>query len=79
MKSDISSQDAPLRQPAPVQKRWLTTAEAAQHLNCSKDFLNKDRAQLRRIPFSRLGRVIRYDVFDLDAFLEAGKSAPAAN
>jgi len=79
MKIDISSQNANLRQPAPVQKRWLTPAEAAQHLNCSKNFLDKNRTtRICQIPFTRLGRLIRYDVFDLDAHLETAKVTPAA-
>jgi len=66
-------------QAAPEQKRWLSPAEAACYLGCSKNFLDKDRFQLRRLPFTKLGRSIKYDIRDLDAHLEASKVAPAAN
>jgi len=58
-------------------RRWLNTDQAADYLGCSKDFLNKDRVQFRRIPFSRLGRTVKYDINDLDAHLEAAKVAAA--
>jgi excisionase family DNA binding protein len=54
--------------------RWLTVTEAAAHLRCSRNFLDKDRlSHLHGIPFSRLGRHIRYSVHELNAFLEANK------
>lgn len=56
-------------------RRWLPTEEAATYLGCSRNFLDKDRVtRLHNIPFSRLGRHIRYDVADLDAFLERHKT-----
>ena len=56
--------------------RWLTTAEAARYLGCSAIFLHKDRqTRLHQIPFSRLGRAVRYDVHALDAYLESTRSA----
>ena len=55
--------------------RWLNPRKAAKHLDCSKSFLDKDRTERTpKIPFSRLGRHIRYDVYDLDAFLESQKT-----
>ena len=58
-----------------VQKRWYTTQQAANHLQCSPAFLHHDRlTRLHGIPFARLGRHIRYDVADLDAFLERSKA-----
>lgn len=57
-------------------KRWLSVTEAAQYLSCSRNFLDKDRVtRLHGIRFSRLGRHVRYDVEDLDAFLEASKDS----
>jgi excisionase family DNA binding protein len=57
------------------EKRWLTPQEAAQYLGCSRNFLDKDRVhRLHGIPFCRLGRHIRYDQFDLDAYLEGSKT-----
>lgn len=55
--------------------RWLTVEEAARYLGCSRNFLDKDRvSRLHGIPYSRLGRHIRYDRIRLDAFLEAQSS-----
>lgn len=54
--------------------RWLTTAQAAVYLGCSKSTLEKDRVyRLLNIPFTRLGKAIRYDQQDLDNYLEARK------
>lgn len=55
--------------------RWLPPQLAADYLGCSKAFLDKDRVtRLHGIPFARLGRHIRYDKADLDAFLERSKA-----
>lgn len=55
--------------------RWLAPKEAAVYIGCSPSFLDKDRVTgLHGIPFTRLGRHIRYDRFDLDAYLERGKN-----
>lgn len=60
------------------ERRWLSVAEAAAYLGCSRNFLDKDRiGKLHGIRFSRLGRHVRYDRADLDAFLEASKEQPA--
>ena len=51
-------------------KQWLTPREAAEYLSCSVGFLNVDRGQSRyKLPYTRLGRAIRYRVADLDDFL----------
>ena len=52
-------------------KRWLNVAEAAEYIGCSQAFLHKDRlTKIHRIPYSRLGRSIRYDRLALDEYLE---------
>jgi excisionase family DNA binding protein len=57
--------------------RWVSPQQAADHLGCSRNFLDKDRiTRLHGIPFARLGRHIRYDIADLDAFLERSKVLP---
>ena len=76
MKNNVS-QGALQKQLTPMKRRWLDSAEAAAYLGCSKNFLDKDRIQLRRIPFTRLGRLVKYDIHDLDAFLADAKVAPA--
>lgn len=55
--------------------RWLSVEQAAQYLGCSRNFLDKDRiSKLHGIPFTKLGRNIRYDRFLLDAFMEANST-----
>lgn len=60
--------------------RWLTTPQAAAYLGCSKSTLEKDRVyRLLNIPFTRLGRAIRYDQQDLDRYLEARKEGETSS
>ena len=60
--------------------RWLTTTQAAAYLGCSKSTLEKDRVyRLLNIPFTRLGRTIRYDQQDLDRYLEARKEGETSS
>ncbi len=64
-----------LIQPQPTTHRWLTPQQAADHLQCSKSFLDKDRLEgQHKIPYSRLGRHIRYDRHDLNTWLESQKT-----
>lgn len=57
-----------------LESRWLTTVQAASYLGCAKSTLEKDRVyRLLGIPFAKLGRCIRYDQQDLDAYLESRK------
>jgi excisionase family DNA binding protein len=54
--------------------RWLTTQQTSEYINCSVAFLERDRVtRLHGIPFSRLGRCVRYDKLELDKFLERSK------
>ena len=56
------------------QSRWCDTTQAAKYINCSESLLEKDRVYgLLKIPFSRIGRRIVYDLHDLDRYLEANK------
>ncbi len=55
-------------------KKFLTVKEAAEYLSCSKSLLDQDRLTgLLKIPFSRLGRKILYNVDDLNTFLERNR------
>jgi len=55
-------------------RRWLSPQQAADYLDCSRNFLDRDRlTRLDGIPFAKLGRHIRYDIADLDAYLERTK------
>lgn len=61
------------------QATWLTTKEAAEHLGCSVNFLATDRMTSRHgIPYSRVGRMVRYDLVELDAWLKANRKGGAA-
>ena len=70
-----ASQDSPEKTSNSItSRRWLSTAEAAEYLGCSVFFLNRNRQLAgRAIPFTRLGRCVRYDIHDLDAYLETRK------
>ena len=64
-----------------VDKRWLSVSEAAAYLGCSRNMLDKDRLEgesTMHIPFTRLGRLIRYDRHDLDKYLETLKTTGAS-
>lgn len=59
--------------------RLLTELEAAQYLSLSRSTLRQQRMKYRPsetlplIPFVRVGRNIRYDISDLDAWIVALK------
>lgn len=55
--------------------RYLTVAEAAEHLNTSVRFVRRLVAE-RRIAFHHVGRHVRIAVADLDAFVLAGRVEP---
>ena len=55
-----------------TRKRWLTTDEAMKMLQCSRRHLQYLRDE-EKIPFSKNGRVIRYDIEDIEAFLNDNK------
>jgi excisionase family DNA binding protein len=51
-----------------MEKRLLSIAEAAQLLGMSQSFLYK-LAESKSIPHLRLGRAVRFDVAQIDAWL----------
>ncbi len=51
----------------------LTEKEAAKILCLSVQTLRNDRGTLRRFPFVKLGRSVRYRPEDLDAVVAAGR------
>ncbi|OFC38308.1 helix-turn-helix domain-containing protein [Acidithiobacillus caldus] len=51
----------------------LTTREAAAYLRLSVSWLNHDRVCQGRIPFIRIGRLIRYRKADLDEFIRSSQ------
>ena len=71
--SPIQSQNKPTDL-NPLQRRWLSVSEAAEYIGCCRSTLDKDRsARTHGIPFSKFGRVVRYDLEALDAFLQSKK------
>lgn len=59
-----------------ISVEWLSPKQAADYLGCSRSLLDKDRITgLLGIPFSRLGRHIRYSRKALDAYLESTSTA----
>ncbi len=63
----------------PVKRRLLTDPETATYLGVSLSFLRQGRMEGRRAnrspgpPFIKLGKAIRYDLQDLDAWLAANR------
>jgi excisionase family DNA binding protein len=54
-----------------MERKLLTTAEAADYLGVSPAFLERDRWAGARIPFIKVGtKAVRYRFSDLEAFLE---------
>jgi excisionase family DNA binding protein len=56
----------------------LTVDQAAERLGTSPRFIRRLIAE-RRIAFAKLGKHIRIDSADLDAFVAAGRVAPAGS
>lgn len=53
-------------------KKWLTTDEVMEILQCSRRHLQHLRDS-GGFPFTQTGRTIRYDIEDIEAFLNRGK------
>jgi excisionase family DNA binding protein len=54
----------------------LTVPETAEYLNTSERFVRRLIAE-RRVAFHRVGRHVRFAVFDLDAWLAMCRVEPA--
>jgi len=58
-----------------MEKTYLTPKEAAEHLGCSKSFLDAKRLTGGGPTYSRLGsRSVRYSRKDLDAWMESRRA-----
>ena len=53
-----------------AKKELLSQPEASQYLKVSNSYLTYDRRTRRRIPFIKIGKLVRYDKDDLDRFIE---------
>ncbi len=60
-------------------KEWLNTVETAAYIGVAVQTLNNWRhTGAVKIPFSRVGRLVRYSRRELDQFLENTKSVTTA-
>jgi excisionase family DNA binding protein len=57
--------------------RYLTTAEVAEHLNCSTKTVGRLRAS-GKLPFLKLEDNIRFRLESVEALLKPGTPKPAA-
>lgn len=55
-----------------TRKKWVSTKEATEYLDISRRHLQYLRDS-EQIPYSQHGRTIRFNVDDLDAFLNRNK------
>ena len=56
------------------QKRPLLDDEGgAEYLGVTTRYLQHDRSTRRKIPFIKIGHLVRYDPNDLDAFIASAK------
>ncbi len=55
-----------------LQKRWLSPTELENEFGFSRSTQAKYRMD-RKIPFNKLGKYIRYDRYEIDAWLEDAK------
>ena len=51
----------------------MTESDAAEYLNLAVSTLRRWRWAGRDVPFIKIGGCVRYDVNDLDAYIEAGR------
>lgn len=63
---------------APIAPALLDTEQAAAHLNMQPQTLRVWRTQGKGPRFVRIGRHVRYQMGQLDAFIEAQTVDPAA-
>lgn len=60
-------------------QRYLTPAQAADYIGASVSYLAKARSEGNRDghtpgpPYSKIGKVVRYDLEDLDDWIRANK------
>lgn len=63
----------PTAERTPDTARMWNEREAAQFLGVSPAFLEADRRRVRRIPYVKIGRAVRYDPADVIAFKDRSK------
>ena len=57
-------------------ERWLSLEEISNHVGCSKDTI---RAWIKKdtIPYHKVGRMYKFKISEVDAWIESGQSADA--
>ena len=57
-------------------ERWLSLEEIAKHVGCSKDTI---RAWIKKgtVPYHKVGRLYKFKISEVDAWIESGQSADA--
>ena len=57
-------------------ERWLSLEEIAKHVGCSKDTI---RTWIKKgtIPYHKVGRMYKFRISEVDAWIESGQSANA--
>ena len=53
--------------------KWITAEEAAEYLRLSSVAVLRNMVCEKRVPYYKLGRLLRFKVSDLDALLESSK------
>lgn len=57
-------------------ERWLSLEEIANHIGCSKDTI-RNWIKKETIPFHKVGRMYKFRISEVDAWIESGQSADA--
>ena len=60
-------------QPQPHLKRWLTIEDVEREYGFSNNTQKRMR-RLKQIPFSKIGKKVRYDRLELDKWLEDNRA-----
>ena len=57
-------------------ERWLSLEEIAKHVGCSKDTI---RAWIKKgtVQYHKVGRMYKFKISEVDAWIESGQSADA--
>jgi excisionase family DNA binding protein len=58
-----------------IVRRYLSVPEAAEYLSTSVRFIRRLIAE-RRVAFHKVGKFVRFETADLDAFVAAGRVEP---
>jgi predicted DNA-binding transcriptional regulator AlpA len=64
---------------SPMSPRWLTEREVAGITGLSVSTLQKQRLYSRGIPYSKIGKSVRYAYADIVAFMQANRVEPLTN